>query len=238
MHYYLFEVLKKEHEEMTLYLLEKFPRYREIIPFGSLKLPCIKFLESHGYPVAATSVPGLFNIAIEKGDEELVEYFLSRGASLAAPDVLQSAIRCADVSLSTNLVRRAIDAGADVHQADGPGAPEVPLWEALHCDRDDLAEMLVEAGADLQALMGAAINDVQLWEEVGWMGRCGCRAIRWLLRKGFKPRWEDVGQLVRNAESFGGGCLPERVELWQRYQEGRDVTSAPVEGAETTSSAR
>ncbi|KAJ3280128.1 hypothetical protein HK104_000891 [Borealophlyctis nickersoniae] len=268
MHYYLYEVLDREHEGMALYLLEvslpmglsasrthaerlfalqflsdfttlaiqKFPPYRDMIPFGDLvgenKLRWIEFLESHGYPVAATSLQELLNVAIEKGHEELVEYFLSRGASLTAPGALQSAIRCRDESWSTNLVRRAIDAGADVHQAHQSGAPEDPLWQALYYDRDDLAEMLVEAGAYLQAVMGDAVYNVLLWEDVGGMGGMGCRSLRWLLKKGCKPRSEDVGRLLRTA-----GWVPERVEFWKRYQEGCDVTSAPVDGAEATSSA-
>ncbi|KAJ3269495.1 hypothetical protein HK104_005114 [Borealophlyctis nickersoniae] len=239
-------VWNREDEEMALYLLEKFPPYRDMMPltFRGLvqqnKLRWIKFLESHGYPVPATSLPELLKLAIEEGYEELAEYFLSHGASLTAPGVLQSAIRCRDVSMGTNLVTRAIDAGADVHQADSTGNPEDPLWQALYYDRDDLAEMLIEAGADLEALMGDAVYDVQLWTDVGYFARGGggggCRALRWLLRKGYKPRSEDVGQLHRYAETFAGVGVPERVELWRRYQEGRDVTSAPVDGAESTSS--
>ncbi|KAJ3277852.1 hypothetical protein HK104_002910 [Borealophlyctis nickersoniae] len=228
----LSEVWNREHEEMALYLLKKFPRYRERMRFRGLvqqnKLRWIKFLESHGYSVAATSLPELLKLAIEEGYEELAEYFLSHGASLTAPGVLQSAIRCRDVSMSTNLVRRAIDAGADVNQADMSGLPQDPLFQALSYDPDDLAEMLVEAGADLQALMGDAVHDIELWKDVGSFagGGDGCRALRWLLRKGCKPRSEDVGQLLRCAEVFAGVGLPERVELWRRYQEGRDVTSA------------
>ncbi|KAJ3282748.1 hypothetical protein HK104_010730 [Borealophlyctis nickersoniae] len=250
-----YEVWKREHDEVALYLLEKFPIHREknhfCGPVSENKLRWIKFLESHGYPIPATYLPELLNNAIERGYEELVEYLLSRGASLTAPNVLNTAIRCPDVSLSINLVRRAIDAGADV-RPDMTGTPEGPmwrmwrafykvrdpLWQALLYGRADVAEVLVEAGADLQALMGDAAYDIELWMDVGAMAGDACGALKWLLRKGCKPRSEDVGQLLRSAEEWGGGGAPEIVELWQRYQEGRDVTSAPVEGDESTSSTR
>jgi ankyrin repeat protein len=87
--------------------------------------------------------------AASSGNQDLVEYLMSKGAQLCAKDFLLSPLEMAANSQDLKMMRFLISKGANVDRRNSAGS--TPLLTACLKQQTDVVRVLLEAGADVNA---------------------------------------------------------------------------------------
>lgn len=111
-------------------------------------LPLVQLLMEQGASLTDTSRQGTaIDIAIQRGHQELVGYFIEQGAGEKI-DAVAEALILAVLGDHIDGVRQALHAGADPRQSDPLGTPAIVL--AAERGYDDMIRYLLRKGAELE----------------------------------------------------------------------------------------